>query len=177
MRKIVLKQKKDSKLVKFAIVDDADYEDLKQYKWYYVPNDTIGYGKGYNNGAAITHAGGHVTYMHRYIMNATKNLCVDHINHDTLDNRQSNLRLITPLQNNRNRLKGTKKTSSKFKGVSYDTRTRKWRCSIRYVKPNGERIRYQSNHDTELEAAKYYNMIARKLCKISKTIWVINRTT
>ena len=41
--------------------------------------------------------------LHRYIMNTPKELAVDHINRDTLDNRKCNLRNVTVLENNNNR--------------------------------------------------------------------------
>lgn len=40
--------------------------------------------------------------LHRFIMNCPKNKIVDHINHDTLDNRKCNLRICTIFENQQN---------------------------------------------------------------------------
>jgi len=45
--------------------------------------------------------------------------CGDHRNHDTLDNRRSNLRIVSNSQNAMNSFKH-KDGSSKYKGVSWD---------------------------------------------------------
>ena len=49
-------------------------------------------------------------YLHRIIMNAKKGDVIDHINHDTLDNRRENLRIVTHSENKRNSLKAYKDT-------------------------------------------------------------------
>lgn len=48
-----------------------------------------------------------VIYLHRYLMGFPENKVVDHINHDTLDNRESNLRVVSNDINNQNRKKRT----------------------------------------------------------------------
>lgn len=41
-----------------------------------------------------------IIYLHRYVMDVTDSeMCVDHINHDTSDNRKKNLRVATRAQN------------------------------------------------------------------------------
>ncbi len=54
----------------------------------------------------------------RIIMDAPVGMQVDHINHDTLDNRRCNLRVCTSHGNARNRRKATGKNL--FKGIHYD---------------------------------------------------------
>lgn len=47
-----------------------------------------------------------IVALHRYVMNCPNGLVVDHLNHNTLDNRRSNLRVVTygeNLRNNRHR--------------------------------------------------------------------------
>lgn len=58
-------------------------------------------------------------YLHRLIMECPKELTVDHINHNTLDNRRCNLRICTQFQNNQNKLRtkirpGVRKVNKKF---------------------------------------------------------------
>lgn len=44
-------------------------------------------------------------YLHRVLMNAKKGQIVDHINHNTLDNKRENLRIVTFAENRKNSLK------------------------------------------------------------------------
>jgi hypothetical protein len=58
-------------------------------------------------------------YLHRLIMNAQKGQVVDHINHNTLDNRRGNLRLVSHSENALNSLRAytdTQKLSEKQVG-------------------------------------------------------------
>lgn len=95
--------------------------------------------------------------LSRFIMDAPKEKMVDHINHNTLDNQRSNLRLCTNQQNQANSLKQRKIGHSKYKGVTYvgyrPNLSKKWQSGI-YV--NGKSI-YIGNYETESEAAIAYN--------------------
>lgn len=69
--------------------------------------------------------------LHRLIMNAKQGMEIDHINHDTLDNRRSYLREVEGHHNDQNR-KGAQvdnKTSG-IRGVSFHKETQKWRAYI-----------------------------------------------
>lgn len=82
--------------------------------------------------------------LHRWIMNAPKGLVVDHINGDTLDNRRSNLRIVTQAQNLQNihRVPRHNKSSGirgvcLFKPYARKGYPRKWRA---YVTVDGKEI-------------------------------------
>lgn len=103
--------------------DKEEYEKIKQYTWY--ENTTTGYvtTQSYNN---------HFD-LHRYIMNAQSNEIVDHIHgkETILDNRKSNLRIVTKQQNNINRgLQSNNKSG--VTGVRWIEKTQKWQARIGY---------------------------------------------
>lgn len=50
----------------------------------------------------------------------TTDMCVDHVNHDKLDNRFENLRLITVGENNKNKKFEPKRNTSGYTGVTTD---------------------------------------------------------
>lgn len=68
--------------------------------------------------------------IHRLIMGVTdKNIVVDHINHNGLDNRKSNLRICTSGQNTCNCLT-SKNNKSGHKGVYWSKERKKWCAQI-----------------------------------------------
>ena len=134
----------------FAKVDDEDYEYLSGWVWYR-GSSKYGYAFGYPKNATKNR-----NYMHRLIMKATHyKQYVDHINHDTLDNQKSNLRICTPTQNNANRKKSN--TKNKYKGVQIHHNH--WRALITY---EGKR-RILGCFESDLEASKVYNTAALEL--------------
>lgn len=138
---------------KFAIVDAKNYKWLNQHKWYAV--------KCKNTFYAVRNVGEssnqHRIYMHRQIMNVPKDKQTDHRNHTGLDNRETNLRICTRSQNQHNRK--SQNSISKFKGVTWCKRDRKWKAQIKY---NGKTI-HLGNFINEIEAAKRYDEAAKKL--------------
>ena len=143
MRQIKLSQGK------FTKVDDCDYEMLMKYKWHAMPS------KSKRNYYAVrnekTESGHRTVYMHVFIMGRIAGLKVDHIDGDELNNQRCNLRYCTHRENCRN-AKHRINCSSKYKGVFWDVKMKKWRSCIR--------INGKSNHlgffDNEEDAARAY---------------------
>jgi hypothetical protein len=138
-----------------AKVDDEDYEFINQFGWYAH--------KGRNSYYAVRdkriNKKKTSIKMARVIMNTPKGLICDHINHDGLDNRKSNLRNCTVAQNNRNR----KSTSlSGYLGVSYANKNKKYCIARIYV--NNKKI-YLGSFTSEIEAAKARDVASRKYFK------------
>lgn len=68
--------------------------------------------------------------LHRWIMDAPKNKVVDHFDHDTLNNIDSNLRIATKSQNAQN-IKGAHTDSkSGVLGVCWNKRKKKWYARV-----------------------------------------------
>lgn len=78
-----------------CLVDDRDFEIYSTKSW--AANvSAVGYvyARGYIDGRS--------QYLHRLISCAQPGLFVDHINGNTLDNRRSNLRVVTREKNSQN---------------------------------------------------------------------------
>lgn len=97
-------------------------------------------------------------YLHREIACAEPGSVVDHINGNGLDNRRENLRGISQSLNNRNLSKRRSATSSRFKGVYWDTDVKRWRAILHV---NKRRV-YCGVHREEADAARAYNAAAIK---------------
>lgn len=96
--------------------------------------------------------------LHRVIMRAPKEMKVDHISGDGLDNRRSNLRLATPSQNQFNKRRSVANTSG-FKGVSWISEHRKWKAAIRH----SGRTDFLGYFQTAEEAAQAYANASLKI--------------
>lgn len=70
-------------------------------------------------------------YLHRLILDAPPHLLVDHVDHNGLNNRRSNLRLATAVQNGQNRRGANRNnTTSGVRGVTWHPQSGKWRACV-----------------------------------------------
>jgi hypothetical protein len=134
-----------------AIVDDDDYEYLSQFKWR-VQGKIYAVRDDHSTGKRLQ------LYMHREIAGAKKGEVVDHLNHQTLDNRKENLRACSQTYNNGNHHMRSDNTSG-YKGVTWNKRDRKWVAQIMF---NGKNIRF-GNFESKHDAARVYNFWAMDL--------------
>jgi hypothetical protein len=86
---------------KSVLVDDNDYEWLSQMSWHarWQGNRFYATTGIYDPASQKTHN----ISMHSFLMMPDKGEVVDHINGDSLDNRRTNLRVVTQKQNLRNK--------------------------------------------------------------------------
>lgn len=133
-----------------TIVDTSDYERLIKFRWYAM--------KTRNNIYVIRHEASRLIKMHHDIIRPGEGFCVDHKNHDTLDNRRCNLRICTPAQNCYNKIPSGKGTS-RYKGVHWRVDIKKWCASIGF---NGKII-HIGLFDYEPDAALAYDDRAAEL--------------
>jgi hypothetical protein len=134
-----------------TLVDDKWYPHLSQFTWQARYDRTTG--KYY----AARQVDRKFIYMHREILNAPDGLHVDHVNGDTLNNQEENLRLATSAENAWNRDKYKNNTTG-FKGVTYDKERGKFRAQITVHRKAKNLGRY----DTPIEAAHVYDRAARE---------------
>lgn len=139
---------------KFAIVDAEDFDRLNQHKWYVVKDRNTYYAlrKIKSNGRQT------ILSMHQEIMPTPKGMEINYINHNGLDNCKANLRFCTHQQVQFTRKKIKAKTS-RFKGVSWYKKYRKWAALIRH----NYKCYFLGYFDNEVEAANAYNTKAIEL--------------
>lgn len=144
MKRIPLSQNQN------AIVDNKDFEKLSKFKW------SAKYDKYtksfYAVRGVVVNGKSHQVTMHSEILNSSM---VDHVNHDTLDNRRENLRVCDHSKNAAN-CKIHKDNRSGFKGVTFERN--KWRSRIGFA---GKMI-HLGFFETAKLAANAYNQAAKK---------------
>jgi len=134
-----------------ALVSERDYSEVSRHRWYV--ND-----KGRVVRSRNVDGRRRTVYMHREIMEAPKDVLVDHANGNLLDNRRLNLRFATKSQNNANWQNGWGKC--KYRGVHYcQTQNKGWVAQIWFE----GKSRVKARFPTAKQAALWRDMWARRL--------------
>ncbi len=138
----------------FTIVDDEDYDWLSQWKWYI---SRTGYAHRNETGLDGKQK---TIRMHRQIIDASFGEVVDHINHNKLDNRKSNLRICNDRENQQNSVvRPTNKLGVKgvclYSNRDYPIYTR----FISQIQVNGKKFRL-GYFENIREAVDAYNQAA-----------------
>ena len=144
-RKVVISNAKEIPLTQgqFAIVDDEDYDWLTTWKWHAHQR------RNHQTYYVRACTGNRIVTMHRLIMMYPVGLQIDHINYNGLDNRKSNLRIVTNRQNHHNL---QRRSSSIYPGVSWNQKDKKWKSQIHI---NGH-DQYLGSFDSEFNAREAY---------------------
>lgn len=135
---------------KVTLIDAADFEKVGRFKWTFA---TAGYAC---RSIRRSDNSKQMVLLHRVLMDAKPEQDIDHINHDGLDNRRSNLRLCSTSENLRN-ARAKRNGVSKYKGVCWDKSRSCWKSEIRIT----HKRKYIGRFCSEEEAAKAYDKAAR----------------
>lgn len=138
-----------------AIVDDADAPLVAQHHWWASRGAYSYYAV---TKVRLSRGRWRLLGMHRFLMGDPPGLQVDHVNHDGLDNRRSNLRIATQSQNKANSRR-YRQNASGFKGVYRRAHYDRWSAQIAY----GGRLRHLGYFNSPEEAARAYDTKAREL--------------
>ena len=100
----------------YAIVDDADFERLNQWRW-----SLSGDGEYATRKETI--------YLHQQVFGSVEEgLEIDHTDGNKLDYRKDNLRAVTHQQNLQNRTHLNANNTSGHRGVTWHKQMRKWQA-------------------------------------------------
>lgn len=132
-------RRQDGSIRAFALVDDADFDELSQHRWCLSAQ-----------GYVVRRDGSRIVPLHRELLglHPGDGLTGDHINRNRLDNRRANLRVATHAQNSQNH-PGHRGRTSRYRGVSFDRSRKKWRAQVHV---GAQRL--NKRFDTEQEAAE-----------------------
>ena len=145
-------------------VDDSIYEEMSKEVWHGKEGRKTMYAERgfYDQNKRYRHVMAHryAAYLYGILTHSDKEIDpreTDHIDHDGLNNMSYNLRAVSGTENQMNRKPNL--GTSRFKGVSWHKRDKKWQSQVRY---NGTQF-YLGCFTDETKAAKAYDTKARQL--------------
>lgn len=137
----------------FTLVDEDDFKKYGHLKWCLSSKGYVTR-KQWNKKIKVDEE----IRMHRVILSAKKGTIVDHVNRNKLDNRKSNLRLVSEHQSKWNVGIGSRNKTG-FKGVSFEKSRGVYRASIMLKGKQN----FIGRFPCKIQAAKEYNKFAKKL--------------
>lgn len=137
-----------------TLVSKVDYPIISRYRWKRMSH---GYVCSYLNESRAGGMKRKIHTLHRFIMMPPRNMEVDHINGDKLDNRRENLRICTRAENSRNSVISSRNKSG-YKGVYRASQGTPWIAQVRV----GTTTKYLGRFKDRLSAARAYNEAAQE---------------
>lgn len=129
------------------LFDAEDFPIVQAHKWSIE-----------NSGYVHTTVNGKHIRLHKQIMDIPDGMVIDHINGDKTDNRKSNLRIASNMENCRNQRLCSRNTTG-YKGVSFDKRRKQYSAAITVDYKNIFLGYYESPQEAALaydKAASFY---------------------
>lgn len=168
MKKILLGEKRKRPVVDpsakkiYALVDDADYEYLKQWAWQPLKTKRTCYA---TRRMVLSSGKSTTIYMHRQILGLpeSETLC-DHKDHNGLNNQKGNIRGCSFAQNSANR-RPNNGSSSKYVGVTLTIDKRRgyryWNARVIRKGVSLFHASFPGTRRGEILAAKAYDQAAK----------------
>jgi hypothetical protein len=136
----------------FAVVDDADYEALSQHKWCAEKKGRTYYAVRGRKRNERQSGRGNIK-MHMVIAGTPPGHDTDHVDGNGLNNQRRNLRVVSHAHNLHNTTRKQHGCTSRFRGISWSARERRWRAAVQV---DGRRIEL-GYFKCEFEAAAAYD--------------------
>lgn len=163
---VVIHIKRRDGTIHCCIIDLEDLDKVSKYSSWCIHTSTRITGKKVITGVftnVYKEGKRGVLLLHQLLLTPSPDFVVDHKNHKVLDNRKSNLRIVTYAQNGQNRTKANAHSKSGVRGVWWDEPRGKWGAGL---KINRKQISL-GYYDDLAEAAKVVVEARRKYMPFS----------
>lgn len=118
-------RRKDGTLLE-TLISTSDLEKVNQFPNRWSPQ----WSNKINSFYAFSTLNHKRIFLHRFILDFPQGKFVDHINHDTLNNTRTNLRIVSCAENLQNKKGAQVDSKSGIRGVSFCEKSKKWRADV-----------------------------------------------